>query len=278
MALPEARHDSRWLAASSVTAERSARSETEPSQQSLLSTPSEANPPGISFDGFIKHYEIIRKLGEGGMGIVLLARDTKLGRLVAIKLLRDCGRGTLRMLAEAQTTARCRHESIVTIYDVDEIDGQPYMVLEYLDGRTLRDVLAAGDRGPGRALPKGLALDIVMAVTRALTAAHEHDIVHLEWFASPRKSVLGFQELRLSSRWRWKRINGAISVCTKPGLRRSSAQSSPGQHLLDPVVNRHRRLWITGLGRSASDRLAIGREFPGLGFEHFPVHFCGDDQ
>ncbi|MFS8069872.1 MAG: hypothetical protein ACMG6S_26200 [Byssovorax sp.] len=68
--------------------------------------------------------EIIRKLGEGGMGIVLLARDTKLGRLVAIKLLRDRGRATSRLLAEALATARCRHEGIVVIHEVDETDGR----------------------------------------------------------------------------------------------------------------------------------------------------------
>ena len=168
------------LASSSVTAEGAARSETNPSQASLLSTPSDSSRHGVPLQGFIKHYEIIRKLGEGGMGTVLLARDTKLGRLVAIKLLHDCGRGTARMLAEAQATASCRHESIVTIHDVDESEGSPYMILEYLDGRTLRDVLSTAGQGMSRALPKGLALDIVMAVTRALTAAHERDIVHLD--------------------------------------------------------------------------------------------------
>ena len=125
-----------------------------------------------------KANEIIRKLGEGGMGIVLLARDTKLGRLVAIKLLRDRGRATSRLLAEALATARCRHEGIVVIHEVDETDGHPYMVLEYLEGRTLRDVLSSGARGASLARPKGLALDIVMSVVRALAAAHERDVVH----------------------------------------------------------------------------------------------------
>ena len=175
---PEVERGSHPLASACVTADRPGPSEPEESWRSLLSTPAASGERGAPLDGFIKHYEIIRKLGEGGMGIVLLARDTKLGRLVAIKLLQDSGQVTSRLLAEAQATARCRHESIVTIHDVDEIDGHPYMVLEYLDGRTLRDVLSSGAQGASRALPKGLALDIVMSVTRALTAAHEHDIVH----------------------------------------------------------------------------------------------------
>jgi WD40 repeat protein len=133
-------------------------------------------PPPL--EGFIKHYEIIRKLGEGGMGIVLLARDTKLGRLVAIKLLQESGRATSRLLAEARATASCRHDSIVVIHDVDEIDGYPYMVLEYLEGRTLREVLPSGAPTASRALPKGPALDIVTSVVRALAAAHERAVVH----------------------------------------------------------------------------------------------------
>src|SRR5262245_12639859 len=122
----EARRDSHLPAAASVTAEL-VRPETEPLQQRPSSTAHPGSEPGARPDpaprpppleGFIKHYEIIRTLGQGGMGIVLLARDTKLGRLVAIKLLQDSGRATSRMLAEARATARCRHESIVVIHEV----------------------------------------------------------------------------------------------------------------------------------------------------------------
>src|SRR5215510_4178792 len=102
--------------------------------------------PGSS----IKHYEIIRKLGQGGMGAVYLARDTKLGRLVAIKvLLEHRGTGAGRFLAEARATARCKHENIVVIHEVDEVADCPYMVLEYIEGRTLREWM--GQQSP---LPK----------------------------------------------------------------------------------------------------------------------------
>ncbi|HEU4408577.1 MAG TPA: protein kinase, partial [Polyangiaceae bacterium] len=78
----------------------------------------------------VKHYELIRPLGRGGMGQVYLARDTKLGRLVALKRLLTPGdRAAQRVLREARATARCKHENIVVIYEVDEHQGEPYLVL-----------------------------------------------------------------------------------------------------------------------------------------------------
>src|SRR5436190_4182472 len=94
-------------------------------------------PAPLQVGGSLKHYEILRKLGQGGMGAVYLARDTKLGRLVAIKvLLNPTGQSAARFLAEARATARCKHENIVVVHEVDELDETPYMVLEYLEGRT----------------------------------------------------------------------------------------------------------------------------------------------
>ncbi|WP_437730605.1 nSTAND1 domain-containing NTPase [Sorangium sp. So ce1335] len=137
----------------------------------------------------LKHYEIIRKLGQGGMGVVFLARDTKLGRLVAIKLLlRHSGRWVKRLLAEARATARCRHENVVVIHEVDEIHGCPYMVLEYVKGFTLRQWLTQREQpgAPGspaaRASPRqiatGVAIELMLPVVRALVCAHDLGIVH----------------------------------------------------------------------------------------------------
>ncbi|WP_438044828.1 nSTAND1 domain-containing NTPase [Sorangium sp. So ce128] len=139
--------------------------------------------------GTIKHYEIIRKLGQGGMGIVYLARDTKLGRLVAIKLLLEySGQGIQRFLAEARATARCRHENIVVIHEVDEIRGHPYLVLEYVKGRTLSQWLAQrehpsapgplADIGPPGSMAAGPVVELMIPVVRALACAHELGIVH----------------------------------------------------------------------------------------------------
>ncbi|WP_438006962.1 protein kinase [Sorangium sp. So ce321] len=137
----------------------------------------------------IKNYEIIRKLGQGGMGVVYLARDTKLGRLVAIKLLLSCtGEGIDRFLDEARVTARCRHENIVVIHEVDEIRGYPYLVLEYIKGRSLREWMAQHGRpgapgSPAAFVPSGpmsphQAVALVIPVVRALLCAHELGIVH----------------------------------------------------------------------------------------------------
>ncbi|WP_438037280.1 nSTAND1 domain-containing NTPase [Sorangium sp. So ce204] len=117
------------------------------------------------------------------MGIVYLARDTKLGRLVAIKLLSEySGQGSERFLDEARATARCRHENIVVIHEVDEIRGYPYLVLEYIKGRTLSEWLAQRGRpcgpGPGGPMAVGQVVELMIPVVRALVCAHELGIVH----------------------------------------------------------------------------------------------------
>lgn len=142
----------------------------------------------------IRQYELIRELGRGGMGRVFLARDTKLARRVAIKFLTTRGgRQAEQLVAEARTTARCKHENIVIIYDVDEFRDYPYMVLEYLEGPTLGAWLDGrlpptsaqqNDAGPTdrhRAhIPVSAerAVEIMVPVVRALLHAHKSGIVH----------------------------------------------------------------------------------------------------
>ncbi len=121
----------------------------------------------------VEQYEIIRELGRGGMGAVFLARDTKLARLVAIKFLhRGGGELTERFIVEARATARCSHENIVVIHQVDEHNGHPFMVLEYLKGQPLAALLRHGPLAPQR------TLEIIVPVVRALACAHALDIVH----------------------------------------------------------------------------------------------------
>jgi hypothetical protein len=122
----------------------------------------------------IGRYELIRELARGGMGVVYIARDTKLGRRVAIKLVRHAARGVAeRFLVEARATARCSHENIVIIHEVGEHEGMPFLVLELLDGRSLREIAAGA--GP---LPPSRVVELVLPIARALAYAHAAGIVH----------------------------------------------------------------------------------------------------
>ncbi len=123
----------------------------------------------------IGQYEIIRELGRGGMGAVYAARDTKLGRKVAIKVLssNDQPELTARFIIEAKATAQCSHENIIVIHEVGEHGGNPFMVLEYLQGAPLTQLLQ-----DGRKLAPGQAVELMVPVVRALTVAHAHNIVH----------------------------------------------------------------------------------------------------
>ncbi|HSD89779.1 MAG TPA: serine/threonine-protein kinase [Kofleriaceae bacterium] len=122
-------------------------------------------------------YELIRELGRGGMGVVYAARDLKLGRRVAMKFLRHVDQEVLdRFLIEARATAQCNHDNIVIIYEVDQYAGMPYMVLEYLEGKSLRDFM--GPFGNGEPLAPSRVVEMILPVARALARAAELGIVH----------------------------------------------------------------------------------------------------
>jgi hypothetical protein len=141
--------------------------------------------PRFAAGTMIGHCEVIRPLGQGGMGEVFLARDIKLGRLVALKLLtRLSGTRTERFLVEARATARCKHENIVIIYEVGEHDGYLYMVLEYIEGQSLhawiheRGPASEDPRAASARVPPSLAVELMVPVVRALACAHKLGIVH----------------------------------------------------------------------------------------------------
>ena len=126
---------------------------------------------------FAKRYEILDNLGEGGMDDVYLAFDTILKRDVAIKILR----GSLskdpitlmRFQREASAISKLSHPNVVDVYDVGEFKDHHYIVMEYVRGRTLKQLIA--QRG---ALHKEEALDIMKQLTMAIQHAHEHNIIH----------------------------------------------------------------------------------------------------
>ena len=121
----------------------------------------------------IRQYELIRRIGQGGMGSVFLARDLKLARRVAIKLIRRVSASSAaRFLAEARATAQCQHENIVVIHEVDAFLETPYMVLEYLQGESLEALLVRTRVTPAR------VLELIVPVVRALEHAHSVQLVH----------------------------------------------------------------------------------------------------
>ncbi|MEM9455106.1 MAG: serine/threonine-protein kinase [Myxococcota bacterium] len=133
----------------------------------------------------IGRYEVLRRLGEGGMGEVFLARDPRLDRRVAIKILRgsQTARDRRRLRREAQALAALAHPNVVEIYEVGEHQGAPFIAMEYIPGPTLGRWLE--EQRPGRAA----LLRIFLAIARGLAAAHSQGIVHRDF--KPSNVIVG---------------------------------------------------------------------------------------
>lgn len=120
-------------------------------------------------------YQITGKIGQGGMGVVYRAHDTRLKRAVALKLIRDSGDETnlrKRFVREAQSAACVNHPNICRIYDIGDNEGQPFLVMELLEGESLAERLPRG------VLPLPEAVQIVLGILSALSALHRASILH----------------------------------------------------------------------------------------------------
>jgi serine/threonine protein kinase len=130
----------------------------------------------ISPNTKIAQYTIVSKIGEGGMGVVWRARDSKLGRDVAIKVLpavmSENADRLNRFEQEAQAAGALNHPNILSIYHIGTHEGAPYIVSELLEGETLRERMAGG------ALPQRKAIDYALQIAKGLAAAHDKGIVH----------------------------------------------------------------------------------------------------
>src|SRR5438128_964381 len=141
----------------------------------------------------VSRYEVLRPIGAGGMGIVYAARDPKLRRTVALKMLRPGGTAKeaeekmrKRLLREARAMARLSHPNVLAVYDVGEIDGQVFLAMELVEGGTLRQWLREKKRSWRE------VLDVLLPAARGLAAAHAAGLIHRDF--KPDNVLVGSDE------------------------------------------------------------------------------------
>jgi serine/threonine protein kinase len=168
----------------------------------------------------ISHYRILSTLGSGGMGVVYLAEDSRLGRQVALKFLPATwsqeSKALERFHVEARAASALSHPAICAIYDIGQDGDSPFIVMEALKGETLRERIG---RGP---LKVGDVLDIGIQLADALEAAHAQGIVHRD--IKPANIFLG-------DRNRVKVLDFGLAKVTTPSLLSGADTTSPGQRL-----------------------------------------------
>ncbi|MDI6766671.1 MAG: protein kinase [Bacteroidota bacterium] len=124
----------------------------------------------------ISHYRIIEKLGEGGMGVVYKAEDNKLKRIVALKFLPKeflCdSEAKSRFVHEAQAASALNHPNITTVHEIDEVEGECFISMEYIEGKSIKEL------AKGKELPVEEILSIAIQIAEGLSKAHQKDIVH----------------------------------------------------------------------------------------------------
>jgi serine/threonine-protein kinase len=201
----------------------------------------------------IDKYELIRRLGHGGMGTVYLARDPDLDRLVAIKVLRDplFDEELLeRFLREARAAAKLRHANLITIYDVGQHDHQPFMAMEYVDGTTLASVIA--ERQPLRLAEK---LSYIEQICAGLHHAHCEGIIHRD--VKPANLMLDRHRVVRILDFGIARIEG--SGMTQEGAMMGTLSYMAPEQMLGRAVDY--RSDIYGVGAVAYELLAYQKAF-----------------
>jgi TolB-like protein/Tfp pilus assembly protein PilF/predicted Ser/Thr protein kinase len=190
----------------------------------------------------ISHYKILEELGRGGMGVVYKAEDTRLRRSVALKFLPpELAADTEareRFLAEARSASALQHQSICAIYEIGESGGRPFISMEYIEGQSLRERIAAGP------LPLDEAVETAVQIAEGLQEAHEKGIVHRDIKAA---------NILLSKKGKAKITDFGLAkaidrtVLTKEGTTLGTASYMSPEQTRGTEVDRRSDIWSLGI-------------------------------
>jgi eukaryotic-like serine/threonine-protein kinase len=196
----------------------------------------------------ISHYKIERPIGAGGMGEVYLARDLELGRTVAIKIALGDADAQARLKREAQHASQLNHPNICTIHEVGEFEGQPFIVMEFVEGLRLSDVIPAGGLPPDEVKHYGIQ------TADALAHAHRHGVVHRDLktanivvTSEDRVKVLDFGLARRLSGQHLKDLSESQQLITAEGMMAGTLSCMAPELLRGATADARSDIWALGV-------------------------------
>src|SRR5574341_1264197 len=176
----------------------------------------------------LSHYKILEKIGEGGMGVVYKAQDTVLDRIVALKFLPQYLASDLaekeRFFHEAKAASALNHPNVTVIHEISEIEGQVYIAMEYVDGKTLKQLIET------ETISLKKIIDIAIQIGEGLLAAHEKQIVHRDIKSDNIKvtpkgqvKIMDFGLAKLKGATKLTKAGSTLVLCTQGRAPRPTA-------------------------------------------------------